>query len=64
MNRDDLINGLWRIAKPDPNKCDGYAYENNCSMRGCAIIRAAVLEIEILSASNNVLKESRKVQYE
>lgn len=56
MERNDIINGLWRIAKPDPQKCNGCGYENSCSMRGCAIIRAAVLEIENLTTLERVWK--------
>ena len=55
-HQEELINALWKIAKPNPEKCQGCGYENSCSPRGCAIIRAAILKIETQSALIKVLK--------
>ena len=49
MEREHIINNLWSIAKPEPERCKGCGHENACAMRGCAIIRAAIREIEELS---------------
>ena len=57
MKQEEIINALWRIAKPSSKKCDGCGCENSCSTRGCAIVRAAVREIDNLTAQNKVLKE-------
>ncbi|MCI9433607.1 MAG: hypothetical protein HFF70_14655 [Oscillospiraceae bacterium] len=54
MERNDIINGLWELAKPDPEKCKSCGHENSCDIRGCAIIRAAVMEIEKLTSLEKV----------
>lgn len=60
MERENIINNLWSIAKPDPDRCKGCKHENACAMRGCAIIRAAIQEIEELSSHNKVLQQKNK----
>lgn len=49
MKHEDLIAALRRMA-PETGSlhCLGCGYEHNCSLHGCAIIRAAVDEIEML----------------
>ncbi len=60
MEQNDIINKLWKIAKPNPEKCNGCGCENSCTTRGCAIIRAAVREIETQSAQIKVLTEAKQ----
>lgn len=61
MEREHIINNLWSIAKPEPERCKGCGHENACAMRGCAIIRAAIREIEELSLHNKVLQQKNEV---
>ena len=60
MERENIINNLWSIAKPDPDRCKSCKHENACAMRGCAIIRAAIQEIEELSSHNKVLQQKNR----
>ena len=47
MNRDKLIKALKRLkVETGSLACMGCGYEHNCSTSGCAIIRAAVEELE------------------
>lgn len=53
MSRDELLQALRRMA-PETGSlaCLGCGHEHGCSTRGCAIIRAAVDEIEELARHN------------
>ena len=53
MSREELLQALRRMA-PETGSlaCLGCGHEHGCSTRGCAIIRAAVDEIEELARHN------------
>ena len=46
MEHSELIHALKRISVPDNHQCFGCGYENGCQIHGCAIIKAAIAEIE------------------
>ena len=49
MEREHLIAALRRLAPETGSLCClGCGYEHNCSTHGCAVIRAAMEEIETL----------------
>lgn len=51
MDREKLIAALRRLAPETGSLCClGCGYEHNCSTHGCAVIRAAVVEIEALGS--------------
>jgi len=49
MNDAELIRALQQISVQDRHRCFGCGYEHRCSLRGCAIINAAVKRLEALS---------------
>lgn len=55
MERDELLRAL-RATAADQHRCFGCGYEHKCSIRGCAINRAAAELIEQLAAENEVLR--------
>lgn len=46
MQRDELIQELRRMTQTDIMACVNCRYEHNCSVNGCAIIRAAIEALE------------------
>ena len=57
MTREELIRELRRLA-PETSSlvCLGCGHEHNCSLHGCAIIRAAMEEIMQLAAENTAMR--------
>ena len=55
MERNELLRALWSTAA-DQHRCFGCGYEYKCSIRGCAINRAAAELIEQLAAENEALR--------
>ena len=57
MDREELITALHRMS-PETGSfcCLGCGYEHGCSTHGCAVINAAIAEIELLPAENRVLR--------
>lgn len=56
MNRAELLRELNRIAKPDRSHCLDCGHEYRCSVHDCAIVWAAVREIQILALDNFALR--------
>lgn len=53
MSRDELLQALRRMATETGSlACLGCGHEHGCSTHGCAIIRAAIEEIEELARHN------------
>lgn len=57
MNRTDFLRALRRLAKPDRSHCLDCGHEYRCSVHGCAVIWAAVREIQILALKNYAPRE-------
>ena len=55
MERDELLRAL-RSTAADQHRCFGCGYEYKCSIRGCAINRAAAELIVQLAAENEALR--------
>ena len=61
MEREHIIDSLWSIAKPEPERCKGCGHENACAMRGCAIIRAPLWENPQPTSQNKGLQQKNEV---
>lgn len=55
MERNELLRAL-RSTAADQHRCFGCGYEYKCSIRGCAINRAAAELVEQLAAENEALR--------
>ena len=57
MEREELLKALWRVA-PETGSlhCLGCGHEHNCSIHGCAVIRAAIEEIMQLAVENEAMR--------
>ena len=58
MDREELLRALRRMA-PETGSlhCLGCGHEHSCSTHGCAVVNAAVLEINMLAGQNKLLRE-------
>ena len=56
MTVEELLTALRRQEVMDSLRCLGCGYEHRCSIRGCAINRAAAETIEKLAAENEALR--------
>lgn len=56
MTAKELLTALKRQEVMDSLRCLGCGYEHRCSVRGCAINRAAAEMIEKLAAENEALR--------
>lgn len=58
MDREELLRALRRMA-PETGSlhCLGCGHEHSCSVHGCAVVNAAVLEINMLADQNKLLRE-------
>ena len=56
MTAKELLTALRRQEVMDSLRCLGCGYEHRCSVRGCAINRAAAEMIEKLAAENESLR--------
>lgn len=56
MTVEELLTALRRQEVMDNLRCLGCGYEHRCSIRGCAINRAAAEMIEKLAAENEALR--------
>lgn len=56
MTAKELLTALKRQEVMDSLRCLGCGYEHRCSVRGCAINRAAAEMIEKLAAENESLR--------
>ena len=58
MDREELLRALRRMA-PETGSlhCLGCGHEHSCSTHGCAVVNAAVLEINMLADQNKLLRE-------
>lgn len=56
MTAKELLTALRRQEVMDSLRCLGCGYEHRCSIRGCAINRAAAEMIEKLAAENESLR--------
>jgi len=56
MTAKELLTALRRQEVMDSLRCLGCGYEHRCSVRGCAINRAAAEMIEKLAAENEALR--------
>ena len=56
MTAKELLTALRRQEVMDNLHCLGCGYEHRCSIRGCAINRAAAEMIEKLAAENESLR--------
>ena len=60
MTREELLQALRRIkVNTGSLACLGCGHEHGCSVHGCAVINAAVREINLLAAESAALREER-----
>ncbi len=58
MNREQLLHGLRHLkVQTGSLACMGCQHEDNCGIKGCAIIRAAVEQLEVLQGFEEWLQE-------
>lgn len=71
MNREQLIHGLRHLkVQTGSLACMGCQHEDNCGIKGCTILRAAIQEIEEwgkvkkqLGAAVNQQESDKRVHY-
>lgn len=58
MNREQLIHGLRHLkVQTGSLACMGCQHENNCGIKGCALIRAAIEQLEVFQGFEEWLQE-------
>lgn len=58
MNREQLLHGLRQLkVQTGSLACLGCQDEDNCGIKGCALIRAAVEQLEVLQSFEEWLQE-------
>lgn len=58
MNREQLIHGLRQLkVQTGSLACMGCRHEDNCGIKGCALIRTAVEQLEVLQGFEEWLQE-------
>lgn len=61
MNRGQLIHGLRQLkVQTGSLACMGCQHEDNCGIKGCALIRAAVEQLEVLQGFEEWLQQEIK----
>lgn len=45
----EMTKQLKRMVTPDRHHCDFCGFEHNCQIHGCAVLRAALRDVEILA---------------
>lgn len=59
MNRGQLIHGLRQLkVQTGSLACMGCRHEDNCGIKGCALIRAAVEQLEVLQGFEEWLQQA------
>ena len=59
MNRGQLIHGLRQLkVQTGSLVCMGCRHEDNCGIKGCALIRAAVEQLEVLQGFEEWLQQA------
>ena len=59
MNRGQLIHGLRQLkVQTGSLACMGCQHEDNCGIKGCALIRAAVEQLEVLQGFEEWLQQA------
>lgn len=63
MNRGQLIHGLRQLkVQTGSLACMGCQHEDNCGIKGCVLIRAAVEQLEVLQGFEDWLQEQATKQ--
>ena len=58
MNREQLIRGLRQLkVQTGSLACMGCQHEDNCGIKGCALMRGAVEQLEVLQGFEEWLQE-------
>ena len=58
MNRGQLIHGLRQLkVQTGSLVCMGCRHEDNCGIKGCALIRAAIEQLEVIQGFEEWLRE-------
>ena len=58
MNREQLLHGLRQLkVQTGSLACMGCQHEDNCGIKGCALIRAAIEQLEVLQGFEEWLQE-------
>lgn len=58
MNREQLIHGLRHLkVQTGSLACMGCQHEDNCGIKGCALIRAAIEQLEVIQGFEEWLQE-------
>lgn len=61
MNREQLLHGLRHLkVQTGSLACMGCQHEDNCGIKGCALIRAAVEQLEVLQGFEEWLQQATK----
>ena len=61
MNREQLIHGLRHLkVQTGSPACMGCQHEDNCGIKGCALIRAAIEQLEVLQGFEEWLQQEIK----
>lgn len=61
MNREQLIHGLRQLkVQTGSLACMGCRHEDNCGIKGCALIRAAIEQLEVIQGFEEWLREQAK----
>lgn len=59
MNREQLLHGLRHLkVQTGSLACMGCQHEDNCGIKGCALIRAAVEQLEVLQCFEEWLQQA------
>lgn len=59
MNREQLLHGLRHLkVQTGSLACMGCQHEDNCGIKGCALIRAAVEQLEVLQGFKEWLQQA------
>lgn len=59
MNREQLLHGLRHLkVQTGSLACMGCQHEDNCGIKGCALIRAAVEQLEVLQGFEEWLQQA------
>lgn len=63
MNREQLLHGLRHLkVQTGSLACMGCQHEDNCGIKGCALIRAAVEQLEVFHGFEEWLQKQAKKQ--
>ena len=63
MNREQLLHGLRHLkVQTGSLACMGCQHEDNCGIKGCALIRAAVEQLDVLQGVEEWLQKQAKKQ--